>query len=687
MNNYTELIDQYLNNEMSAAEKLEFEAALKHNKALQTELEIQNNLMQSFSKLGLKQELSRAFSKQKRIRNLIKAGTIVLSVAILAGISYYVVKSVFEPKTKEKTEIQSFKIQTDKDTIIETEGGIVFAIPAGAFDTEEKEVDIEIKEALIASDIMRMGLSTTSDGELLSTAGMFSLEGKSGGKKLGLKKAVDASVPAEEINPKMQLFDGVVDAKGNINWVNPKKIVRNLKTYDLSELDFYPENYLPTLAALKLNSTDRRFTDSLYYSFSGFGIATIDDAYEKKKEIRTDTIAKSSPARDYFIRDRYSADAAETVSPTNSTYYEIDPSRIRAIKSEQFKNTFIATKEFEKRMVFMHSTCTAKYLEVYLQNLTKPLYYSDSLCAAMASGEVKQKFLDFYKLKEGGVEASEGLQRKLSHYFAKKYKAFKVASEKTWQKFAEEREAKQLAADKKRMDYQEIESMRNVKVFEEEYCLNVVDAYRQLGVKAECPVRFRAPAPHYYNISVTTTGWKNLDQYVYEATLNRSSMRYVEPDGREANITYSPIQITLTNATEFDNTVVYLVPDKLNSFQKTNQNGNLFTEKLNGLLQYKIVALGFKNKKPFYAEIDNARPQKYSLTLNSISEKDLDLKFKGLGKLKIKDFALELGYQKFEAEERVRILKLNEQWNQLETIAKAVFKCYQSGEKLPDLPK
>lgn len=682
MNNYTELIDQYLNNEMSAAEKLEFEAALKHNKALQTEFEIQNNLMQSFSKLGLKQDVSRAFIKQKRISNLIKTGAIVLSVAILAGISYYVVKSVFEPKTKEKTEIQSFKIQTDKDTIIETEGGIVFAIPAGAFDTDEKEVDIEIKEALTASDIMRMGLSTTSDGELLSTAGMFSLEGKSGGKKLGLKKAVDASVPAEEINPKMQLFDGVVDAKGNINWVNPKKIVRNLKTYDLSELDFYPENYLPTLAALKLNSTNRRFTDSLYYSFSGFGIVDKFEVESMHKAKKTDSY--EIKFAQLTTTDSYNTeiDAARA-----RAYYEIDPSRIRAIKSEQFKNTFIATKEFEKRMVFMHSTCTAKYLEVYLQNLTKPLFYCDSLCAAMASGEVKQKFLDLYKLQVGGVEASEGLQRKLSHYFTQKYKAFKMASEKTWQKFAEEREAKQLAADKKRMDYQEIEAMRNEKVFVEEYCLNVVDAYRQLGVKAECPVRFRAPTPHYYNVSVTTAGWKNLDQYVYEATLNRSSMRYVEPDGREANITYSPIQITLTNATEFDNTVVYLVPDKLNSFQKTNQNGNLFTEKLNGLLQYKIVALGFKNKKPFYAEIDNARPQKYSLTLNSISEKDLDLKFKGLGKLKIKDFALELGFQKFEAEERVRILKLNEQWNQLETIAKAVFKCYQSGEKLPDLPK
>src|SRR5580698_6498307 len=84
---------------------------------------------------------------------------------------------------------QNFIINIAIDTVIQTRGGMVLAIPANCFlDDEGKpasgSVELEVKEALDPASMMKAGLSTKSGSQLLESAGMFYLNGRKDGKSL-----------------------------------------------------------------------------------------------------------------------------------------------------------------------------------------------------------------------------------------------------------------------------------------------------------------------------------------------------------------------------------------------------------------------------------------------------------------------------------------------------------------------
>jgi hypothetical protein len=318
-------------------------------------------------------------------------------------------------KTKTET-TQQFVISNAADTIIETRDGVVFAIPAHAFNSESNNIRLEIKTALNAYEIMRQGLSTTSNEALLQTAGMFYFNGYDGDQPVPLAKNINVSVPAKEINPAMQLLDGVQDSSGNINWVNPKPVENKLRTYDITTLDFYPPNYIPTLKALKKEYANKRYTDSLYYSFSGYPNYSKKDTVsqpisieEAPSPINANKLALQDTGKIRFsIKDSTAkilidTDRAEGLGYFDYHHYEIDPARIGAIWNEKFNNTILATKEFEERLRYMHSLCTSEYLNAYLEGLSYPLYKIDQSCADNSTGEIRKKFLEFAARKDGRV--------------------------------------------------------------------------------------------------------------------------------------------------------------------------------------------------------------------------------------------------------------------------------------------
>lgn len=72
--------------------------------------------------------------------------------------------------------------------------------------------------------------------------------------------------------------------------------------------------------------------------------------------------------------------------------------QIKSIKKREFKNTYIATREFEQRVnVINFASCegykdlSQKLLNIYTANINKPLYYSDSLSADFLLGNYKKQ--------------------------------------------------------------------------------------------------------------------------------------------------------------------------------------------------------------------------------------------------------------------------------------------------------
>jgi hypothetical protein len=289
--NNIEHIEKYLRDELSPADKKAFEDKLKTDSNLQKEVELQKDVIRGIERVGAKQSIQKSYKKYKLGKSVFNLGlgTIIIATLVTAFLWYSdsnKANANVLPQFNENgeeiwadadkyLESQRFTVNTSKDTVIETEGGIVMYIPTGSFLDEngnevKGEVEFEVKEALNTAQILQGGLSSKSGDRLLESAGMFYVNARKDGKtvKINPDKGIYTEVPADDVNPDMQLFDGKRMADGSIDWIDPKPLDKLLTPVDINSLNFYPPKYEPKLAELGYDLSDKKFKDSLYYSFA-----------------------------------------------------------------------------------------------------------------------------------------------------------------------------------------------------------------------------------------------------------------------------------------------------------------------------------------------------------------------------------------------------------------------------------
>ncbi len=790
MNPYTELISRYINNELSVIEKTAFEADLQTNPQLKKEYDLQLQVVQGAKRLGLKQEIKSSFKKTKTQKFLKKAVvTIALTLAVI-GIVLLVKKiankspnHILHELNEQGTsnwseadkilEAQVFTINPERDTIIETQHGTVISIPAHSFVNKqgvaaELPIDLEIKEAMTPSEIMKAGLSTTSNGKLLETGGMFYINARNGEDNLTIDKSkpLNVNVPVNNTKNDMMLFKGERKADGTINWIEPKAMKKKLSTVDILKLDFYPEHFLDSVKAFGFNNKNKILTDSIYYSYSR-DCSLENYAYptEVVYESADGTITKSivsgsgfsmSDGKQVFYQNCamcHSMDAKKITGPgmaglsgripkgdwleryilnnqklikegdvyANKIYNEsgsgmpiyervlnyqelhalieyltqkdnivvdyttrdsiseetfcpeINPAKIKAIWDKKFNHTILATKEFEERLKVIFTTCDPRILNLYIKNLTHPLYEIDSIVATILSGELKTKFLNFYNRKDGGVDITDDQSKKLQVYFEEKKTIYTNAVNKALQKMYADEDLKRQIANDEKTKHNNFEEIRKSQTFSEELEINMDEAYRQLGKKRPKAL----PVDNYLSGSIAQTGWNNVDKYVIESTTNRTTLDYKDPEtGKKAIIKYEPITITINDVKKYDKVVCYMIPDKLSSFQLLKNTNYVFKENLNELMNYTIIAIGFKGNSTYYHEIKLAKAQAYAIDLSSISAKDLDEKLNVNFPLnQQQDLSKDINYQLFEAKENSRSLKIQQREEIRYRLERVVFPC------------
>ncbi len=121
------------------------------------------------------------------------------------------------------TPIQTFKINTTKDTVIKGAKGTVLVIPKNAFAgvPNGAVIDFKLKEAYSFSDIIRDNLNTMSGDKMLQTGGMIYTEANYKGEKLSLQRDLQVQFNSKESQlDGMQLFSGARDMQknGEMNW-------------------------------------------------------------------------------------------------------------------------------------------------------------------------------------------------------------------------------------------------------------------------------------------------------------------------------------------------------------------------------------------------------------------------------------------------------------------------------------
>lgn len=777
MDNITDKIDAYLDGTLSAEEQTAFEQQINGDESLRRQVEVQQQLRAGIERLGMKAVTASTFRKMTLKNKIYKWGAATVAVAAIATTAYFLMNDpssgkdeaniTYElPATNEEggtdwaaadrnLPTQLFAINPNKDTVIETMAGMVFAIPAGAFVDAKDPVTLEIREALTPMDIMKGGLSTTSNGELLETGGMFYLNARNGETSLKINpaKPVYANVPTNEIRPGMMLFDGERKDDGSINWVNPKPMEKQLIPVDIFSLNFYPDGFLEKVAELGFDANDRKVTDSIYYSYAGrqslveldFGneiIVPVDSLLiryilisHKGANGASPRVTRSRADADHLYDSVYKAadgdadfkllaekcsdvklnsggsfwlDRTTIVYPelvesvlsgggwkqkgfyTDKGWYivqnmtkrksfgenmEIDPARIAAIKSEQFQNTIIATKEFEERLQVIFALGMPELLDLYVNNLDKKLYQIDSMAMNRTEGN---QFREFYERHDGGVAVSQSHLEQLQDYYQKKQEAVRIASEKMYNsRTAEQRKQDSIYFDKLRKN--EISTAdQQYQNFTKELDINLNEAYDQLGLTRYKTGSVTAPAPNYYSFNVQSSGWKNVDAYVFTATTNRETLDYTDPlSGKKAVIRYEELKINIADASNYSQLMVYLMTDSLPCFQKVYNTSGEFKENLNELLEYSLVVIAEKDGTWFSATTPKVTPGTVNVTLKSTDEatlrENLNSTFAGsVGS----DFGAEVNYMKATHSYNVRKEKERKQEEIDAQVMKIIFPFY-----------
>jgi len=689
----TELIDKYLMGELTGQTLIDFETRLKTDPKLQKEVDLQKMILKGIELASVSKQINTAQKNYWLKSMFIK---VVIGLLLAAGIGTLTYLATKKTQDITPTEViqkeQQFMIKVNQDTLLETKNGMVFIIPANAFETESDSVEIKIEEALDAASIMMKGLTTVSDSLLLETAGMFKFDANVKGNKVNIIKEITASLPTNKVDKDMMLFSGKEDSKGHINWVNPQKLQQELVTYDIEKLNFFPKGYLEIIDTLYQIKGINEESKRIYFEMSGycgFAFHSIKKPIETTQQIevvdkeifqrlKQKAIENSSTKSDTFIP------TVKTEKSSNNVSYgcEIDPSRIHAIWNKKFNKTILATKEFEERLQFIFTTCNPNFINYYINNLDKPIYFIDSLCASITNGSQREKFIEFYNRKDGGVNINDKSIAKLHQYYQLKYETYKTATSKTWKDyFDKNKKADQQFAEKSQQKNIE-ESARNSQVFREELCKNLTNAYSQIGRSYTCNKTFSnysyeiIPNGKAYTFQITNTGWYNLDKYVYDATVQRKTLDYTDPvSGKRAVIIYSKSSIDIKNVDGYDFVNVYLLPNELSSYQKMRKEGNLFTENLNMSFDNKVVIVAKKGKDWYWNSIPKVEGKYYNIELKSINEFQLKKALNGFNESKKSDIIDDMVYNEYVEEYQQALNKRELLAEQKRKIAKVIFPC------------
>lgn len=418
-----EKIDNYLTGKLSQEEKTQFETEIANNPELKATVATQKLVLQAIHRKGIRQDIKNVSTSTTGFW-----GWIIGMIIIVSVIALYFTSIHFNLFTKEKTvthieynfnglktliepDLQTFSVDTEKGATIEGKDGTVVFIPTDAFVDQQGNlisgnVDFELVEALSLSDMVLYNLTTTADGKTLETGGMIYTHAthKNETVQINPERPLYVEIPTHQKKEGMMIFTGVTTPEGNLNWKDPKPLKKYLAQVDFDNLDFLPRGFEDKVREERKNSPyyaeTKETIDSLYYTLSYHRIV-----YEN------------------LPRER-------SINQIDSLIYlcGLEPKMVKTIQTTEFKNTFIATKEFEQRIHELHKLEYARdYLHLYIHNLEKPLWKIDSLVANQLSGKSKEVFTKFADQKLTNIKEPSIHQKQLSAYYNKSLNEHKNA--------------------------------------------------------------------------------------------------------------------------------------------------------------------------------------------------------------------------------------------------------------------
>lgn len=665
-----ELVDNYLDRTMNPTDRTAFEERLRNSEELRSLVEDQQRLRQAARRSPARAAAKKAYRNYRWGKSLpgMGAGAVVL---IAAAAALFLWKSPMAGGGSEKAPINEsdhrtltdttgthldplvLTIDPKKDTTLITPSGIVLDIPKGAFvdslgATITKPVRITLLEALDPLDIMKAGLSTMSGDTLLETGGMFYLDAQANGKpvKIDQAKPLTAMVPAIESQDGMQLYQGVKQSDGTIDWQNPRPLKKSLVPVDIASLNFYPPGYEAKLAELVQDVTNKAFKDSLYFSFAG-AWSVGGETGGHTNQVNADSLFESG--------------------------WGIDPARIKAIWSERFSKTNLATKEFEERLRSIFPTCDNALLEVYVNNLDKDLGWCDSVAARRHPNRMNA----FTEPRAGGVVLPAHSADRLRLVYTKWSRAFSEAVREEQELFTRIEGALDARSDALRAQWEGASLEQRGRLFNDAFPAYFQQAMRRAGLPVASTTY--APPRMAYVVPIVQPQWHNVDKPLPAG----ADVAAARPTLVPAPVLTRAFGLTIAERTGLDGLRAYLLPRGWQTFQRLNEREERLTADLSSSLKYDLVCLASRGGTSYWFKQDDVRGGELTARLTATDENELRRTFGRSGVRMAAALMNEVGYANWLAADNARRRKRADQEALLEAMVPIVFPCGSSEKATP----
>ena len=394
-------------------------------------------------------------------------------------------------------EVQTFEVIAENGAVVEGQDGIVVVIPENCFVNSvgsiiSGKVDFELVEAITMDDILLYNLTTTSEGSMLETGGMFYTNATQNGTQLFVNpdRPMYIELPTADRKAAMMAFEGEVTEGGNINWKNPKPLQKYLVKRDFKDLDFLPKGFEERVLA--------ETPETLFYFRRAWSVDSL--YYTMTREFTQDSVIEKNKPNTYIVYERNTpieftewVKVKDTISVTKKGK-GISPLAIKAIQQAPFANTFIATQEFEERLQALHRVANGdELLNLYVNNLSKPMWEIDEMVSQRLSGTKRLQFEQFRDQKLTNLEDVKVYQEQLSAFYKKKLSE----------------EGEQLVIIRRKLRAKTTKELKELQDALAEKSRTAKKKFIELPIKAPSVASSKVYATPWYQF-----GWVNIDRYL-----------------------------------------------------------------------------------------------------------------------------------------------------------------------------
>jgi hypothetical protein len=274
---------------------------------------------------------------------------------------------------------QHYTINPKSSQVITGESGTMLLIPDHAFTDKNGnavsgKVKLELVEAITREDLITMNIGTMSDQGMLETGGTIYVGAKSeSGEELQLAegKIIEAEIPATQVRPGMQLWQGQQNADGSVSWNNPEPMSGGLKEVPVASLGDSAQAVAQAIAPAVVGvavEIPQQLDRTVWLDWQNrvviksWGVKANDSIFRWQGD--SVVIPGFDGSQDNVVMNA-DANGLDIVN----------------FADKKFEHTNISTAEFRSRLPYIKQACDARVAHCYADHPTRALWKSDAAIA------------------------------------------------------------------------------------------------------------------------------------------------------------------------------------------------------------------------------------------------------------------------------------------------------------------